>query len=122
MKVFNTYFYGKDHLLDYINEKVLSEALRDANSVLIQIYSGVIEKERLSELLKVVKEVIPKAEIIGSTTAGEILNGVISLEKVALSINIFENTIFDVVLYEQNIFYNKDVDMLVKSICESITQ
>jgi len=60
--------------------------------ILIQVFSGIIEKVRIETLLKELKEAFPHTPIIGTTTAGEILNGAVHDNTVIISISIFQCT------------------------------
>ena len=86
MKTNNIYFTNKEDFSLFVKEKFL---LTQA-SLLVQVFSSVLEKEALSKVLKVILEVLPQAKIIGATTDGEILDNVVSTDKIIISITSFE--------------------------------
>ncbi len=86
MKTYNVYYEKKTILELPIDE------INRANAILIQIFTGVVNKEHIQEMIKYLLKIFPKATIIGSTTDGEINNSEVSLGKSVVSISLFENT------------------------------
>jgi diguanylate cyclase (GGDEF)-like protein len=91
MKIINTYYEDKFILKEFV-EKNHNILFAEKSSVLIQIFSGICERDFLRKLSVEVKEMIPHAHIIGTTTAGEIMNGAVSGLKTALSFSVFMHT------------------------------
>ena len=88
MKSINTYYTGKEELESFIAD----EKITNSSSLLIQIFSAIIDKTFISTLLSEVTQLLPDAVIIGSTTDGEIMNGKVTSGKVVLSFTQFEHT------------------------------
>ncbi len=59
---------------------------------LIQVFSGQIKKTQIERLLKDLKDVFPSTAIIGTTTAGEILDKEVLENTVVINISFFEST------------------------------
>ncbi len=47
MKTISTYYYNEEHLTDYVTEIDFIKQNKQASSVLVQIYSGILELEKL---------------------------------------------------------------------------
>jgi len=62
------------------------------NQTLIQVFSGVINKEPIMDLLDNLKLVFPDVPIIGATTSGEIMDGKTYENEVVINITSFEHT------------------------------
>lgn len=88
MKNFNTYYTNKENLESFIQHS----NIQDSSSLLIQIFSAITDKSFLSTLLSELNLLLPSAEILGTTTDGEIMDGKVSSGKVVLSFTQFEHT------------------------------
>jgi len=84
-------YHAKQSLLDHPTEQIL-----------IQVFSGIIEKIQIEELLKELKETFPHTPIIGTTTSGEILNSTVLDDTVVISISIFQCTTVRTILERNN--------------------
>ena len=87
MKSINTYYDNKEQLTSFIYDA----KIHNSASLLIQIFSGVIDKDFISTLLSELTDLLPDAVIIGCTTDGEIMNGKVSSSKVTLSFTQFDH-------------------------------
>ena len=88
MNSINTYHVDQEQLRSFI----LDENISNSSSLLIQVFSAINDKTFISTLLSQLTSPLPDAVIIGSTTAGEIMNGKVSSGKVVLSFTQFEHT------------------------------
>ena len=88
MKSINTYYYDRDTLINFIKDNQLI----DNASLLIQIFTAFNNKKYIYELLNEIKSILPKAMIIGATTDGEIMDGIVSTQQTVLSFTQFEYT------------------------------
>lgn len=73
-----------------------SPAVRDAEtsqSVFVQVFSSLSEKEILLPIIREIRRHIPKAVVVGSTTVGEIIHGQLQVGTVVLSFSFFDKTI-----------------------------
>lgn len=80
----------------YQNSETLREFICDTykadESVFIQLFSGEMDKTIIAALLHTVKEALPNSHLIGATTAGEIINGVMSSKEIILAFSRYEST------------------------------
>ncbi|RLA19999.1 MAG: hypothetical protein DRQ62_11155, partial [Gammaproteobacteria bacterium] len=82
---------AKQSILDHPTEQIL-----------IQVFSGIIEKVVIEALLKELKETFPHTPIIGTTTAGEILNSTLLEKTIVISISTFQCTTVRTILESNN--------------------
>lgn len=66
----------------------------------MQIFTGVVDRDYISKLLKNLIKLLPSAHIIGATTDGEICSGRVSTKKTVLSFTQFEKTQLHTTLVE----------------------
>ena len=59
---------------------------------LIQVFTGHIQKTQIGRLLHELKDVFPAVPIIGTTTAGEILDGSVEENTIVVSLSFFDST------------------------------
>ncbi|BCD61020.1 MULTISPECIES: FIST N-terminal domain-containing protein [unclassified Nitratiruptor] len=99
MKSFNTVFHDEKQLRSFIKEK----GIKNSNRLLVQVYSGIVHKVFMQNLLDLLVSLLPDATIVGSTTAGEIVDSKIYEKNVALSFTNMEHTFIksDIVTYDQ---------------------
>jgi diguanylate cyclase (GGDEF)-like protein len=91
METFNTYYEDEYGLKKFVEEHY--NTLFDKKStVLVQVFSGLCEKDFLKGLSKEIREMVPHVYIMGTTTAGEIMNGQVSGLKTVLSFSVFQHT------------------------------
>lgn len=88
MKTINTYYDGFTALAEFVaeNQAVL---INEKPALLVQVFSGVCEKEFLINLSREIRQLLPHAQVIGTTTSGEIMNGKVSGLKTVLSFSVF---------------------------------
>jgi len=61
-------------------------------SLLVQVYSGVLDKKILKKILKKIKAKLPDAVIIGASTAGEINKAKVTTDKISINFSTFKHT------------------------------
>jgi diguanylate cyclase (GGDEF)-like protein/PAS domain S-box-containing protein len=88
MKTFNIQFSNNTQLLKSIDK---SNILNSKN-ILIQIFSGILDEKRVLNISALLQTKIPYAKIIGTSTAGEILNGSMYEKSILISITTFKST------------------------------
>lgn len=80
----------------YENERILSSFIDtyidSSKSVFIQLFSGSIDFYLVQSILDQITRKLPNAVLIGATTAGEIMNGVMSSNKIVLAFSLFDAT------------------------------
>jgi len=72
--------------------------------ILIQLFSGVMDKQLIQSILDVLVLNLPDAMLIGATTAGEIMDGVMSSSEIILSFSLFDATDISTYYYPQSDF------------------
>ncbi len=87
MQTFNTYYQSQEELAGFINDKQIA-----GDNILVQVFAGVCQRDYLQRVIDEIKALLPQAEILGTTTAGEILQGEISENKIAISFSIFSES------------------------------
>lgn len=91
MRTINTYYQDKSALKEFIEQHY--DILFAQNSmVLLQIFSGLCDFGFLKRLSLEIAELVPQAHVIGTTTAGEIMNGAVSGLESVLSFSVFQHT------------------------------
>ena len=88
MKTFTFTFSNQEALKKF----VLNNKIIESDSVLIQIFSWIIDKNILRQLVGIVHTLLPKAVIIWSTTSWEIIWWKIQNKTVVISFTLFEKT------------------------------
>ena len=92
MKTFNTYYENAEQIKNYVYENSLNDYRRGASSILIQVFSGKPIIAHINMVLSDIKKLMPEAHIVGITTAGEIVDGKVTYEKVVVSFSFFQKT------------------------------
>ena len=85
-------------LKNFLQEELLKFKNR---SILLQIFSGDLNKRKIIKIINDIKNLLPNIKIIGSTTDGEIIDGKVTEKKIVLSFSIFENTKIETKLFEK---------------------
>ena len=88
MKTYNTNYQDIDTLKTFLHTIESSQE----RSILIQIFSGTDDENLLLQISSTLKSELPQAIIIGTSTAGEILEGEMQDESIVISISLFEST------------------------------
>ena len=86
MQVFNHRYKDKSSLKNFISHYLNKQR----KSLLVQIFSGVLDLEILQGILNQLSSQLPDAVIIGSSTCGEIIDGIIYDEQILISFSTFE--------------------------------
>ncbi len=81
MRVLNTVYKDSSSLKEYISKN----GILDCDNILIQVFTGVIDKEYIDNLILELKTLIPKVKIIGTTTDGEICQNRVTSKETVLS-------------------------------------
>jgi len=92
MKTFNTYYENAEQIKNYVDENRLNDYRHSASSILIQVFSGRPSIAHINMVLSDIKKMMPEAHIVGITTAGEIVDGKVTYEKVVVSFSFFQKT------------------------------
>ncbi|MDQ0268786.1 EAL domain-containing protein [Cytobacillus purgationiresistens] len=71
---------------------ILDKRLQDSSQLLVQVYSGILDLEKISHLLHTLQSILPNAVIAGCSTSGEIMNGQIYEQQIILCFTSFDKT------------------------------
>lgn len=71
---------------------IYNKNINKSNSVLIQVFTDVIQIEFIKKIINEITSVLPQAEIIGATAGGEIFKGKMVSNSTVISFTIFEKT------------------------------
>ncbi len=96
MKTYNIKYSNENELKEFIQ----SNNLKNHNNILIQVFTGNPGKKYILLLQEILKELLPQATIIGTTTDGEIIGRKILTKNTVISITVFENTSLNSILIE----------------------
>lgn len=88
MKTFTTYFSSKDKLALFLADNNIF----DNSSLLIQVFTPYSDRLYIQELLNTINSLLPLASLIGSTTDGEVNDGILSKDETVLSFTLFAKT------------------------------
>lgn len=108
MKTHNTIYENIEEFESFL----VDNSIKDSASILVQVFTSVIEIEVLKKMLSEINSVFKLASVIGSTTDGEILNDSVSTTKTVVSISVFENSTLEVGLedgYNDSFFCGKNL-------------
>ena len=95
MKSFNTIYTNESELKQFIQDNNIK------NNVLIQIFTGILDKEKIKNLISFLKKTIPNVKIIGTSTDGEIIDGKVTQNKIIINFNIFNSTTFQTAILKK---------------------
>jgi diguanylate cyclase (GGDEF)-like protein len=93
MITINTYYEDFKGLLEFVRNNIKILGSSDNSAVLVQVFNGQCDQDFLTKLLAELTELLPQAQIFGTTSSGEIMNGEVSGLKTVLSFSIFKQTI-----------------------------
>ncbi len=88
MQCFSLVYRDDADLKKFIEEK----KLRDAQNILIQVFTGINEYSFLLSLQNSLRTLLPQAKIIGATSSGEISQEQVCNDSTILSFSLFEST------------------------------
>ncbi|MEN6389059.1 MAG: FIST N-terminal domain-containing protein [Syntrophomonas sp.] len=92
METINTYYVDKGSLKNFIDDNKRLMSSGACRSVLVQVFSGICDANYLLTISRQIRGLLPHAQIIGTTTSGEIMNGVVSGLKTVLSFSVFQDS------------------------------
>ena len=115
MKSYSIEFDNIESLELFIN----NNNLEDEKSVLIQIFSGVIDVSVLKNISKTIYSILPNSKIIGATTDGEIINHSVNTKSIIISFTIFKHTSVKIA-HEKNICAKTSYDAGKRIACNLI--
>ncbi|MBF0109921.1 MAG: GGDEF domain-containing protein [Magnetococcales bacterium] len=88
MKVFNTIYRGGQKIRNFI----LENDIHKLGNLLVQVYSGVLDRGFIYNILSELHQYLPDAIIVGATTTGEIIDGASQSDSVIISFSAFNSS------------------------------
>ncbi len=88
MKTFNTIYKTQELLKNF----VFTNQIDEKDDILVQVFTGVVDKDYIKTLVKDILYIVPHANIIGSTTSGEILQHTTYEKSTLISFSVFDKT------------------------------
>lgn len=101
MQLITHRYQNQEQLETFLNDTVLPIG---SHSLLIQLFSGIMDKSVIQPIADLLVKRLPNASLIGATTAGEIMDGVMSSSQIILSFSFFEATDVSTYYYPQSDF------------------
>ncbi len=101
MKVKNFLYKDKETFQEALLASEIFSRIEKSQTILLQVFCGIPEEDFIKTLIKDLKELLPQAKIIGTTTAGEIFNMSVEEESVVVSVSLFEHTDIQTAVYEK---------------------
>ncbi|WP_078381476.1 bifunctional diguanylate cyclase/phosphodiesterase [Sutcliffiella halmapala] len=114
MKTFNLSCTQSKDIVPFIHKHRINED----STVFVQMYSGIMEKQTINEMISEIKNALPLVSIVGATTDGEICNGKVSSNQVVISFLVFEKTSIHTSLFPLEHYHS--LDKLGKDITEKM--
>jgi len=96
MKSINIIYSNNNELQSFIKKQNFSN-----KNILVQIFTSVLDKNIIQNILDLLKQKINNVKIIGCSTSGEIINGKITQNQIVLNFNIFDNTSIKTTIIEK---------------------
>ncbi len=100
METINTYYDDYKGLEKLVrnNHELLGD--NHNRTVMVQVFSGICDENYLLAISKQIRGLIPHAQVIGVTTSGEIMNGLVSGLRTVLSFSVFHHSTIKVAFAE----------------------
>lgn len=83
------YLYSNFHEMEAFIHKI---NINEKDKVLAQVFTGVIEKKFIENIIDELKLLLPQVEIMGATTSGEIYEGNVFSKTTVLCFSVYEKT------------------------------
>ncbi len=104
MRLINHKYHNEDHL-----KRFIFDTFERDEPLFIQLFSGNMDTNTIQSVLNALQEALPNAQMIGATTAGEIMNGSMSSGQIVIAFSSFEAT--DVsTYYFDNLSFERGVE------------
>lgn len=118
MKTFSTIYENHYSLNNFIKKNNIDSS----KTILVQVFTGVCDYSFINFLLEEIKSLLPGSKIMGTTTAGEIIDCSVTQNKTVISFSVFQNTSLESIFLNN---YNNDFQLgvdLANSIISSNTK
>ena len=105
MQLYNFSYTNKHSLQEYIQ----THKINKSPNLLVQVFSGIIDIKCIKEITQTLSTLLPNANIIGSTTSGEIQNGMMQEGSITISFSLFNKTTI-----RSHLYHFDDINILQK--------
>lgn len=89
LQTINTYYDDYASLERFVSNHRKHLLGTNNRAVMVQIFSGIGDETHLLAISQQIRKLIPHAQVIGTTTSGEIMNGLVSGLKTVLAFSVF---------------------------------
>ena len=96
MLLYNFLYSDEEGLKTYISTNKIDKS----KNLLIQIFSGILQPKKMQAISSMLKNFLPNAHIIGTTTSGEINHGEMLENSIVISFSLFQYTSIKSKLYK----------------------
>lgn len=93
MKTFTHMVGTVQELRVYLGRDDIQSCAAKSKSTLVQVFSSLTDRKTLGNIVDEIERAIPDAVIVGSTSVGEIVHGLLQVGSTVLSISFFDDTI-----------------------------
>lgn len=109
MKTINTYYEDQQNFAEFVRQHQDILFSPENTAILVQVFCGRNEAEYLRTLAAGILAELPLAQIIGTTTSGEIMNGEVSGLETVVSMTVFQQATIRVGCFHKGDQYEDDV-------------
>ena len=115
MKQYGLIYKNNDEMRFFIE----GQNLNRYKNVLVQIFTGINKIELINNMIEQLTILLPQAEIIGTTVAGEIYEGTIYTESTIVAFTVFDQaTVKTVLLHNDDDEFQLGKSVVEKLVCE----
>lgn len=107
MKQYSILYNNYEELTNFVENNLINLY----ENVFVQVFVGVIERAFINNIIKEIRILVPKAEIIGTTTAGEIYKGESVSHTIAISFTVFDRVRIKTKLLSNNDEYKLGINI-----------
>lgn len=104
-----------------IRQFIYNNDINSSSNILVQLFTAIVEMKFIKNVINNIVSILPQAEIIGATTAGEIYNGNVFSNTTIISFTIFEKVRVKTKLLSNKNEYKLGVN-IVEELCEEDTK
>ncbi|KUG03949.1 hypothetical protein ASZ90_018729 [hydrocarbon metagenome] len=115
MHTINTYYNDYHSLAKFVDDNKHILLNKNNKDLMVQVFCGISDRNLLTEISKQILSLIPQAKIIGTTTNGEIIDGIISEFTTVLSFSVFQHSKVEIVFAETEDITNCELQHTIAS-------
>jgi signal transduction histidine kinase len=95
MRSYNCEYQNEIQFFDYLKKTAINP---DSRNILVQVFTSIANRQEITMVCEQIKKYLPWAQIIGTTTSGEILEHNLTENTTILSISVFDETTIKTVI------------------------